>query len=166
MRNLYMLGRAVFGGYFVYNGLNHLMNTEQLSRYAAAKGVPASDVAVQATGAMMLAGGVSILTGLKPRQGLLAIVGFLIPVSLRMHRFWEEEDPAQRTTELVNFTKNMALAGAALALMELREPWPLSLDEARTVRQQLPGNTNWQELPSDEEMFVRLGERELRSLPA
>jgi uncharacterized membrane protein YphA (DoxX/SURF4 family) len=153
-----MLGRAVFGGFFIYNGLNHLMNPAQLGQYAAAKGVPSPDVAVQATGALMLAGGVSVLTGLKPRQGLMAIVGFLLPVSLRMHRFWEEQDPAQRTIELVNFTKNMALVGAALALMELREPWPLSLDEARNGRPFLPSD--------DEEMFIRLGERELRALPA
>ncbi|HWW84332.1 MAG TPA: DoxX family protein [Vicinamibacterales bacterium] len=158
MRSLHMLGRAVFGGFFIYNGLNHLMNPAQLGQYAAAKGVPSPDVAVQATGALMLAGGVSVLTGLKPRQGLMAIVGFLLPVSLRMHRFWEEQDPAQRTIELVNFTKNMALVGAALALMELREPWPLSLDEARNGRPFLPSD--------DEEMFIRLGERELRALPA
>jgi hypothetical protein len=88
----------------------------------------------------------------------MAIIGFLLPVSLRMHRFWEEQDPAQRTIELVNFTKNMALVGAALALMELREPWPLSLDEARNGRPFLPSD--------DEEMFIRLGERELRALPA
>jgi len=151
MRPLYLLGRAVFGGYFLYNGLNHALNREMMSQYAASKGVASPDAAVATSGAMLMAGGASILTGLKPRQGLAAIVAFLIPVSLQMHRFWEEQDPQRRMAERVNFMKNMALAGAALMMLELEEPWPVSVDEAKA---------------DDEEMFVRLGGRDLRALPA
>jgi uncharacterized membrane protein YphA (DoxX/SURF4 family) len=91
-----------------------------------------------------------VLAGVKPRQGLAAIIAFLIPVSLRMHRYWEVEDPQQRLAEMVNFTKNMALVGAALTMMQIREPWPASVDSARR----------------EEEMYVRLGGRDLRALPA
>ncbi|HZP47764.1 MAG TPA: DoxX family protein [Vicinamibacterales bacterium] len=151
MRPLYLLGRAIFGGYFLYNGLNHFLNREMMSQYAAAKGVAAPDAAVASSGAMLLAGGLSVITGLKPRQGIAAIVGFLIPVSLQMHRFWEEQNPERRMAETVNFTKNMALVGASLMLLQLEHPWPVSIDEARA---------------DGEEMFVRLGGRELRALPA
>ncbi len=151
MRPLYLLGRAIFGGYFLYNGLNHFINREMMSQYAASKGVAASDAAVVTSGAMLVAGGVSILTGTQPRQGLAALVAFLLPVSLQMHRFWEESDPQKRMAETVNFTKNMALLGAALMMLELDHPWPISVDEARA---------------EDEEMFVRLGGRDLRALPA
>ncbi|HZT76928.1 MAG TPA: DoxX family protein [Vicinamibacterales bacterium] len=151
MRPLYLLGRAIFGGYFLYNGINHFVNREMMSQYAGAKGVAAPDAAVAASGAMLVAGGLSILTGLKPRQGLAAIVGFLIPVSLQMHRFWEEPDDQRRMAEMINFTKNMALVGASLMLLQLEHPWPVSVDEARA---------------DDEEMFVRLGGRDLRALPA
>jgi uncharacterized membrane protein YphA (DoxX/SURF4 family) len=151
MRALHVLGRMIFGGFFAYSGINHLQNSAGMAQYAGAKGVPAPRQAVQATGVMLLAGGLSIIAGLKPRQGLALITAVLVPVSLQMHRFWEEQDPQQRQMEMIQFMKNMALVGASLALLQLDEPWPASVDAARA---------------DDEEMFVRRGGRDLRSLPA
>ena len=111
-------------------GINHLQHAENMGQYAATKGVPAPEQAVQATGAMLLAGGLSVMSGFKPRQGLAALIGFLVPVTLQMHRFWEEADAQKRQAEMVNFMKNMALVGAALAMMQIDEPWPASLDAA------------------------------------
>jgi uncharacterized membrane protein YphA (DoxX/SURF4 family) len=132
MRAAFLLGRALFGGFFVQSGLNHFQNQKMLSQYAASKGVPAPDIAVAGSGALALAGGVSVLTGTKPRQGLAAIVGFLVPVTLQMHRFWEVEDQQARMNETINFMKNLALAGAALMLMQVPEPWPASVDKLRS----------------------------------
>jgi len=151
MRALFMLGRVMFGGFFAYNGINHLQNQQMMSQYAESKGVPAAETAVPASGALLLAGGLSIIAGLKPKQGLAAIVGFLIPVTLQMHRFWEVSEPQTRMNEMINFSKNMALVGAALMMLQIPEPWPISVDAARAA---------------DEEMFIRLGGRDLRSLPA
>ena len=150
MRGLFVLGRAIFGGFFVFNGLNHVKHSHEMAQYAGAKGVPAAQQAVQATGLMLIAGGLSVVAGCKPRQGLATLIGFLVPVTLQMHRFWDEKDPEARQRELTNFSKNLALVGAALALMEIREPWPVSVDAAR----------------ADEEMFIRLGGRDLDALPA
>lgn len=150
MRGVFVLGRLIFGGYFVYNGINHFMNEPQMRAYAASKGVRSPDAAVRGSGALLLAGGASVIAGVQPRQGLAAIIAFLVPVSLQMHRFWEIDDPAVRMAETVNFTKNMALVGAALALMQIPQPWPASIDQARAA---------------DEEMYVRLGGRDLRALP-
>jgi uncharacterized membrane protein YphA (DoxX/SURF4 family) len=151
MRALHVLGRAIFGGFFVYNGINHLQHSAGMGQYAAAKGVPAAQQAVQGTGLMLLAGGLSIMAGLKPRQGLAAIIAFLVPVSLQMHRFWEESDDQKRQMEMTQFMKNMALVGAALTLLHNRDPSPASFDSARRA---------------DVEMFVRLRGRDLRALPA
>ncbi len=63
MRALHVLGRMIFGGFFVYSGITHLQNSEGMGQYAGAKGVPAAEQAVQATGAMLLAGGLSIIAG-------------------------------------------------------------------------------------------------------
>jgi len=150
MRALFVLGRLIFGGFFAYNGINHFLHQKSMSQYAEAKGVPAAESAIPATGAMLLAGGASIMAGLKPRQGLAAVIGFLIPVTLQMHRFWEEQDPNQRMAEFINFTKNGALLGAALMMLQVDEPWPGSVPA----------------LMAEEEMFVRLGGRDLRALPA
>ena len=49
MRALFLLGRAIFGGFFVYNGVNHFMQRTSMSQYAKAKGVRAAEAAVPAT---------------------------------------------------------------------------------------------------------------------
>ena len=79
MRALFILGRAIFGGFFLYNGINHFQHLDQMAPYAAAKGVRSPEQAVQASGALLLAGGLGVLTGLKPKLGLAAIISFLIP---------------------------------------------------------------------------------------
>ena len=132
MRNLFVLGRAIFGGFFIHSGLRHFQHQKMMSQYAASKGVPAPDLAVAGSGLLAIAGGLSVLTGTKPREGLAAIVAFLVPVSFEMHRFWEAQDPNERLDETVNFMKNMALAGAALTMMMIPEPWPASIDQLRT----------------------------------
>jgi putative oxidoreductase len=123
----FLAGRAIFGGYFVYNGVNHLMDRSTLAGYARTKGVPDPEAAVTASGLLILAGGLSILTGAWPRVGAGLVSVFLLGVSPQMHAFWREEDAQQRTNEMVNFTKNMALLGAAFLVAAQPEPWPWSL---------------------------------------
>jgi hypothetical protein len=48
-----------------------------------------------------------------------------------MHDFWSHEDPNTRMNEMVNFMKNLALAGGALALMGVDEPWEASVPVGR-----------------------------------
>ena len=43
-----------------------------------------------------------------------------------IHDFWNISDPTQRLGEMINFTKNAALMGAALMMLSL-PPWPYSL---------------------------------------
>jgi putative oxidoreductase len=122
-----LVGRILFGGYFLYNGLNHLLNRKMLTDYARSKCVPAPDVAVTASGLLILAGGISILSGVQPKIGAGLITSFLLGVSPQMHAFWKEEDAHQRMNEMVNFTKNMALVGASLLAAGHPEPWPWQL---------------------------------------
>jgi uncharacterized membrane protein YphA (DoxX/SURF4 family) len=127
----FLLGRLVFGGFFLYSGIHHFLDRKMLAQYAASKKVPAPDVAVMASGAMMIMGGASILSGVKPKLGTLAIMGFLGGVSPMIHDFWSHQDPNQRLADMVYFTKNLALLGGALALMGVEEPWPASLPMAQ-----------------------------------
>jgi len=134
MKAPFLIGRLIFGGYFIYNGINHFKQTETIAQYAGAKKVPRPREAVMATGAMMLLGGTSILLGIKPKYGAAAILGFLAGVSPIMHDFWRAEDPNQRMNDMINFTKNLALMGGAAALMAVEEPWPLSVPVAQPGR--------------------------------
>ena len=127
MKAAFLIGRLVFGGFFLYNGINHLKERKSLGQYAGAKNVPIPEVAVVATGVALVAGGTSILLGVKPKLGAAAIAGFLAGVSPVMHNFWNVQDPNQRMNEMVHFSKNLALLGGALALMGMEEPWPASV---------------------------------------
>jgi putative oxidoreductase len=131
MKAPFLIGRLMLGGFFLYSGIHHFQDSETLAQYAGAKKVPAPDVLVKATGAMLVLGGSSILLGIKPKIGTAAVVGFLAGVTPVMHDFWSREDPAQRQSEMINFTKNMALLGSALALMGVEEPWEASVPIAQ-----------------------------------
>jgi uncharacterized membrane protein YphA (DoxX/SURF4 family) len=122
----HVLGRAIFGGYFLYSGINHFIHKNNLSGYAEAKGVPKPDLAVQLSGAMMVLGGLSLLTGYRPKIGSALIAAFLAGVSPQMHAFWKIEDTQLRQGEMTNFLKNMALAGAAMIAAGSRQPWPIA----------------------------------------
>lgn len=126
MKALFLAGRLILGGYFLYNAVNHFKQHEALTQYAAAKKVPMPDAAVAVSGAMLAIGGASIALGLKPQYGAWAIVGFLAAVSPVMHDYWSAADPQQRQADQINFTKNMAILGATLALMGVKE-WPYSV---------------------------------------
>jgi uncharacterized membrane protein YphA (DoxX/SURF4 family) len=131
MKAPFLLGRLIFGGFFIYSGIHHFTNRKQMSQYVAAKKVPLPDVAVTSSGGVLILGGASILLGVKPKYGAAALAGFLLGISPVMHDFWTVADPNQRMNEMVNFTKNLALAGGALALMGLEEPWPSSVPVAQ-----------------------------------
>ena len=70
--------------------------------------------------------GASLLLGVKPEWRALTLLGFLAGVSAITHDFCNSEDPEERMQNL-NFLKNTALAGGALALMAIDEPWQASI---------------------------------------
>ena len=127
MSGALVLGRLIFGGYFLYSGLNHFIHTQQMAGYAAAHGVPQAQLLVPISGALIVAGGLLLILGLAPRLGLALIILFLVPVTLLMHDFWTVNDPMQRMQEMINFTKNTALIGSCLGLMAIPVPWPYGL---------------------------------------
>jgi putative oxidoreductase len=123
----FLIGRLLFGGLFLYNGLGHFRNRQATAAYAAYKQVPYPAVATPASGLWLLASGLSVILGLRPRVGLVMIVLFLLVVTPKMHNYWTVTDPQQQMGEWVNFQKNIALVGAALMMLSLPAPWPYSL---------------------------------------
>ena len=120
-----LAGRALFGGYFLYNGINHFVNRDMMAGYARSKGVRWPKLAVLGTGAMLVAGGLSLLTGVKPKVGASLVTTFLTGVTPMMHDYWNATDPMHRMNEMVNFTKNLGLiGGAAFAAAVATRPCP------------------------------------------
>jgi len=116
-------GRIMFGGYFVYSGVRHFREREMFIGYAKSKGVTSPQLAVLGSGAMLIVGGLSLLTGVKPRFGAALVTGFLAGASPRMHDYWNATDPMQRTNDMVNFTKNVALIGGAAFAAATADRW-------------------------------------------
>lgn len=126
MGKIFLIGRIIYGGFFVFNGINHFLRLEMMSGYTASKGVPLPTAFVIITGIMILMGGASIITGIYPRIGVILLVLFLLPVSIIMHNFWAIEDLMTKSIDMVNFLKNFSLAGAALMMLAIPTPWIMS----------------------------------------
>lgn len=114
-----LIGKILFGGYFIYSGLNHFRSTEMLAGYAKSKNVPMPKASVLLSGAMMVLGGLGVLLGMYVKISLALIAAFLLVASFAMHAFWKESDQAAKMGDMVNFTKNIALIGAILMLIAL-----------------------------------------------
>ena len=123
---LFLIGRVLFSILFLMSALNHFQHLEGMAQYAGSKGVPMPKLATGGTGVLLLLGGLSVLLGIYPTIGLILLLVFLVPTSILMHDFWAMEDPQQRQMEMINFQKNMALAGACLMLL-LVEAWPIAI---------------------------------------
>jgi len=96
------VGRLVFGGYFLYSGSHHFTDRDRLIGDAKSKGVTWPEAAVLGSGALLVLGGLSMLTGVKQKS---LVTTFLTGVT-----------PA-------NFTRNLAvLGGAAFAAASARRP--------------------------------------------
>lgn len=120
-----LVGRILFGGFFIMSGLNHFQKVGMMSGYAGSKNVPFPRLAVIGSGVMLVAGGASVLLGIVPVVGLTVLVLFLLSTLATMHDFWNLKDPQQRAAEQVNFLKNVALIGASLALVYGASDWAL-----------------------------------------
>jgi uncharacterized membrane protein YphA (DoxX/SURF4 family) len=124
---IFIIGRVLLGGFFINSGISHFKGIAMMSGYAQMKGVPLPKASVAFSGVLLLVGGLSILLGVYPTVGVAALAIFLLPVTYMMHAFWKVQDPMAKMGEMVNFTKNMALLGAALTLLAIPQPWTVSL---------------------------------------
>src|SRR5215204_4532555 len=114
-----LIGRILFSALFLGSAFGHLTQSEAMAGYTKARGVPAARAAGLGSGVLLLLGGLSVLLGIWADLGALLLVIFLVPTALLMHAFWKETDPMNRQTEMISFLKDLALAGAALALFAL-----------------------------------------------
>ena len=124
---LFLLGRLLFGGYFMMAGLNHFMHLKMMAGYAASKKVPMPKAAVIVSGLLIFLGGLWVLTGVYVPVGVAELALFLVVVTFKMHDFWNDKDPMAKMGNMVNFQKNTALLGAALMLLQIGDwGWVLS----------------------------------------
>ena len=56
MKELFLAGRVLLGGFFLFNGAHHFTSVTSMAAYTAAKGVPAPMAAVLVSGLTTIAG--------------------------------------------------------------------------------------------------------------
>jgi uncharacterized membrane protein YphA (DoxX/SURF4 family) len=122
-----LIGRLLFGGLFVYNGVNHFTSRAAIVGYCQYKKVPMPGIAAAISGLWLLIGGLLIMAGFHPHYGAAMVALFLLFVTPKMHDFWTQTDATARMGDWVNFQKNFALLGAALILLAIPGPWPYSI---------------------------------------
>jgi putative oxidoreductase len=127
MPYVFLAGRVLYGGFFLFAGIDHFRHVGMMTPYAGAKGIPAPRLGVLGSGLLVVLGGLSVLLGVRPTWGVVLLTVFLLPTSFLMHNYWAATDPSVRQLDLINFKKNMALLGAAWMLLLIPQPWPLSL---------------------------------------
>lgn len=111
-----LIGRILFAFLFLGSAFGHLTQGKAMAGYVESRGVPLAKVAVPASGVVLLVGGLMVLLGVWADLGALLLVVFLVPTAVLMHAFWKETDSQSKQMEMIQFNKDMALAGAALMM--------------------------------------------------
>jgi putative oxidoreductase len=122
------VGRVALGAIFIVSGLGKLAHWRGTVAYSGNKGV--SEILLVIATALELVGGLSVVVGFKARWGALALIIFLVPVTLVFHDFWAVP-PEQQQMEMVNFLKNLSICGGLLIVLG-RGAGAYSIDGGRT----------------------------------
>lgn len=120
------IARPMLAAVFVSGGIETLRNPKP--RIQAAE--PVIDKAVDQVGdripdqvptdaeslvkleaAVKVGAGLALAFNKFPRLASLLLAGSVIPTTLAEHRFWESEDPAERSRQQAHFLKNVSLLG-------------------------------------------------------
>jgi putative oxidoreductase len=120
------VARPLLAGVFIAGGMDVLGNPEPraklakpvVDKVAAVLPFAPSDskAAVTLNAAVHIGAGGMLAAGILPRLAALALATSLVPTTLAAHRFWELEDPAQRSRHRVEFLKNSAIFGGLLVM--------------------------------------------------
>ena len=138
MEELFLAGRLLAGGFYLLSAFHHFSDLDSLARSAGSMGVPLPAVAVAVAGILLAIAGVTLILGVYPDIGIAALVLFFVPVTVVMHAFWADRDPAMRQMDLVNFGKNAALLGSALMFAVVPRPWAYSLERRAHLPVKVP----------------------------
>jgi putative oxidoreductase len=117
-RNALIAARVLMSIIFLLNGLN-IVSQSVAAHDMAVHGVPGSLIPIMILGAqaLQLVASIGLIFGIYPRLSALALLLFLIPATLMAHAFWQVAGTSMYTVQLINFLKNVCMAGGLLYLM-------------------------------------------------
>ena len=122
-----LVARPMLASVFVVGGVNALRNAPKMAARAkpvtdkivplAQKAVPLpTDPAtlVRINSGVQIAGALTLATGRAPRLSAAVLAATLLPTTAAGHRFWEVDDPEQRTSQRLHFFKNVSVIGGLI----------------------------------------------------
>lgn len=112
----YRIACLALGLPFIWLGYEAVVAPGARVAMAAKLRIPRPDIAVRLNGAVMVAGGFGVATGLLWKAAAIALVLSLIPTTLAGHAFWAETEPQARKANRIQFLKNLGLMGGLLAV--------------------------------------------------
>lgn len=133
-----LAGRVLLSAIFISSGISKIFNWEGTAGYMASAGMPLVPLFLLGAIGIEILGGLSVLLGLFPRLGALALAGFLVPTTLIFHNFWAFAGQ-MRELQMISFMKNLAILGGLLIVLGLGAG-PFGLDR-RLARKGGPAAT-------------------------
>jgi putative oxidoreductase len=118
-RYAWTAGRVLLSLIFILSALGKLADLGGTAAFMRAAGIPAVWLCLPAAILIELGGGLAILTGWAAGVGALVLVLFLIPTTVVFHPFWQSSG-MERTVQMVNFMKNLAIMGGLLIVVPAR----------------------------------------------
>ncbi|MDH5442169.1 MAG: DoxX family protein [Candidatus Nomurabacteria bacterium] len=111
MAIIFLIGRILFAGLFLFYGINHFAKFKSMTSYAISKKVPFPKVAVILTGLALIVGGLGILLWFYVPIAAALLALFLFVSAFMMHNFWADTDSQTKMVNMNNFMRNFALIG-------------------------------------------------------
>lgn len=112
---VFLIGRILLAVPFIQSGLM-IHFSRQGVEYARSYNAPAPELTVPLSGAAIVLGGLSVALGVWGDLGAIVLAAFALAILPIMHPFWKEEDAQMQQVQMVNFVKNISMAGGALIL--------------------------------------------------
>jgi putative oxidoreductase len=111
-RFIMVAARVLVAMIFMMTALN-IISQALAEHTMATHGVPAALVPmlIMAARALQFIAGLGLILGIYPRISALALLLFLIPATLMGHAFWAAIGTPLYTIQLINFFKNVCMAG-------------------------------------------------------
>jgi putative oxidoreductase len=121
-RHAQIAARVLISIIFLLNGLN-IISQSLAAHEMAAHGVPVSLVPMMILGAQALqvVASIGLIFGVYPRISAFALLLFLIPATLMAHAFWQAAGTPLYTVQLINFCKNVCMAGGLVFLAATKD---------------------------------------------
>ena len=123
-----LIARPMLASIFVVGAVNALKSTAgpaaraepvttRLVPLAKRVGIPLPEdpeTLVKINAGVQIGAGLALATGRAPRLSAAVLAASLAPTTAAGHRFWEVQDPTQRTQQKLHFVKNVSVLGGLL----------------------------------------------------